>query len=242
MAGGTFLCFEGAEKIWERLGGGHHEPGHAAEVRVGRGRREDDGGRRDPHRLDPLGRDHGHLAQRGRRRGLPVPRGDPRGRRVRHHGARLRRGRAHREDGRRRPGAWPSAPRARRRGRARPGARRCRAARGDLGRRHRRRCSGSVATSCWSASTTSAGTRPTTWCTTSRRRRARRRSRRSAACSAGWSTPRVRRSSGCRRRRRRGVMHVLPFASRRPQPLTRGRTPGGEGLRGFLERRGAVLG
>ncbi|GAA4113240.1 DUF808 domain-containing protein [Nocardioides fonticola] len=24
MAGGTFLCFEGAEKIWERLGGGHH--------------------------------------------------------------------------------------------------------------------------------------------------------------------------------------------------------------------------
>jgi len=35
MAGGTFLCFEGAEKIWERLGGGHHEPGHAAEVHVG---------------------------------------------------------------------------------------------------------------------------------------------------------------------------------------------------------------
>lgn len=31
MAGGTFLCFEGAEKIWERSGGGHHaEAGHGA--------------------------------------------------------------------------------------------------------------------------------------------------------------------------------------------------------------------
>jgi predicted DNA repair protein MutK len=25
MIGGTFLCFEGAEKVWERFGGGHHE-------------------------------------------------------------------------------------------------------------------------------------------------------------------------------------------------------------------------
>jgi len=26
MVGGTFLCFEGAEKIWEVFGGGHHKP------------------------------------------------------------------------------------------------------------------------------------------------------------------------------------------------------------------------
>lgn len=25
MLGGTYLCFEGAEKIWEKLGGGHHD-------------------------------------------------------------------------------------------------------------------------------------------------------------------------------------------------------------------------
>ncbi|MDH3299918.1 MAG: DUF808 domain-containing protein [Acidimicrobiia bacterium] len=31
MLGGTFLCFEGAEKIWEKLGGGHdHGGGHAS--------------------------------------------------------------------------------------------------------------------------------------------------------------------------------------------------------------------
>jgi predicted DNA repair protein MutK len=26
MVGGTYLCYEGAEKVWERLGGGHHGP------------------------------------------------------------------------------------------------------------------------------------------------------------------------------------------------------------------------
>lgn len=30
MLGGTYLCFEGAEKIWERLSGHHEESGHAA--------------------------------------------------------------------------------------------------------------------------------------------------------------------------------------------------------------------
>ena len=30
MLGGTFLCYEGAEKIWERLGGGHHAEPEAA--------------------------------------------------------------------------------------------------------------------------------------------------------------------------------------------------------------------
>jgi uncharacterized protein len=28
MLGGTYLCYEGAEKIWERFGGGHHGEGH----------------------------------------------------------------------------------------------------------------------------------------------------------------------------------------------------------------------
>src|SRR5580765_5418905 len=26
MIGATYLCYEGAEKVWERLGGGHHGP------------------------------------------------------------------------------------------------------------------------------------------------------------------------------------------------------------------------
>ncbi len=26
MIGGAYLCYEGAEKVWERLGGGHHAP------------------------------------------------------------------------------------------------------------------------------------------------------------------------------------------------------------------------
>lgn len=26
MVGGTYLCYEGAEKVWEKFGGGHHEP------------------------------------------------------------------------------------------------------------------------------------------------------------------------------------------------------------------------
>ena len=26
MCGGTYLCYEGAEKVWERLGGAHHGP------------------------------------------------------------------------------------------------------------------------------------------------------------------------------------------------------------------------
>jgi uncharacterized protein len=34
MCGGTYLCYEGAEKVWEKLGGGHHEadPELAAEI------------------------------------------------------------------------------------------------------------------------------------------------------------------------------------------------------------------
>ena len=45
----------------------------------GAGHREVDGQGRDPHRLHPVGRDHGHRPQRGRRRAVRVP-GDHPGR------------------------------------------------------------------------------------------------------------------------------------------------------------------
>ena len=35
MVGGTYLCFEGAEKIWEKVGGGHHEESEPAAVEGG---------------------------------------------------------------------------------------------------------------------------------------------------------------------------------------------------------------
>ena len=66
MIGGTYLCFEGAEKIWEKIS--HHPEGHADELHEG-GQVADE---RDivsgAVRTDfiPLRRDHGHLAQRGR--------------------------------------------------------------------------------------------------------------------------------------------------------------------------------
>ena len=92
MVGGTYLCYEGAEKIWEKLAG-HEE--HETPCRRRRRRpREDDGDQRHPHRLHPVGRDHGHRAQRGRGRAVPVASDHPGARRDRHHRAGLRRGRA----------------------------------------------------------------------------------------------------------------------------------------------------
>src|SRR5688500_18304238 len=35
MVGGTYLCYEGAEKVWEKLGGGHHEEAQPAAVEGG---------------------------------------------------------------------------------------------------------------------------------------------------------------------------------------------------------------
>ena len=66
MVGGTYLCFEGAEKV-------HHlrrQPrgrrgGRTAGSRAGSRSRGQDHHRRDPHRLHPLRRNHGDLAQRG---------------------------------------------------------------------------------------------------------------------------------------------------------------------------------
>ena len=94
--------------------------------------------RRDPHRLHPLGRDHGHRAQRGRRRAVRLARGHPRARRHRHHRARLRRRRAHREDGRHRPAPRRARVRRGAHGRPRPGRRDAEAALGAVDDRHRR--------------------------------------------------------------------------------------------------------
>ena len=135
--------------------------------------RADDGRRRDPDRLHPLRRDHGDRAQRGRRlrarRRLRHAGGDPGGGRDLHHRPRLRRGRADREDGRRRAERSPSAPRRGPAGRPRPGRGDAEAAGGDLRWSAPPRCCGSAATSCWSAPTSSAGTRRTTSSTTGRR-------------------------------------------------------------------------
>ena len=90
MIGGVYLCYEGAEKLWEMVG--PHDA-HADEPvgRAGAGGRGGARRRRDPHRLHPLGGDHGDLAQRGRRRAAALARADPRRRRVRDHRRRLRR-------------------------------------------------------------------------------------------------------------------------------------------------------
>ena len=103
MIGGAYLCYEGAEKIWEKIGP-HHHGGEATAASRGPSRRSARR-RRDPHGLHPLRGDHGDLAQRGGRRAARLPRADPDRRRVRDHRARLRRGRADREDGRHRPAA-----------------------------------------------------------------------------------------------------------------------------------------
>ncbi len=77
MVGGTYLCYEGAEKVWERLRGEHHEQ---MAVESGEDAEKTMTARGDPHRLHPLGRDHGDRAQRGRGPGVP-PAGDHPGRR-----------------------------------------------------------------------------------------------------------------------------------------------------------------
>ena len=70
MLGGTYLCYEGAEKVWERSAG---TSGHGGDA----GRRAEPGAEQeqsmvvggDPHRLHPVRRDHGDRPQRGGRRG-----------------------------------------------------------------------------------------------------------------------------------------------------------------------------
>ncbi len=67
MLGGAYLCFEAAEKMIEAFDGGPSRTSVAeALARSGRAG-EAEGLGRDPHRPDPVGRDHGHRA--GRRRG-----------------------------------------------------------------------------------------------------------------------------------------------------------------------------
>ena len=101
MLGATYLCYEGAEKVWGRIRG--HDA-HAAPVATeGRGRREAHGDRRHPDGLHPVRRDHGDRAQRGGRPGVRAAAHHPCRRRPGDHRGGVRRRRGHREDGRRRP-------------------------------------------------------------------------------------------------------------------------------------------
>ena len=67
MLGGTYLCYEGAEKVWHKLRGHHDGRGRRAggRTRPGGGGQGHQG--RHHHRLHPLLRDHGHLDERGGR-------------------------------------------------------------------------------------------------------------------------------------------------------------------------------
>ena len=73
MVGGAYLCYEGTEKIWEKIGPHQHGADDAGR-RAGPGARGAARRRGDPHGLHPLGGDHGDLAQRGRRRAVPLAR------------------------------------------------------------------------------------------------------------------------------------------------------------------------
>ena len=124
MLGGAYLCYEGAEKVFEAVFP-HKAHAHEAAA-VGApvdpdGARERQGRGRDPDRLHPVGRDHGHRAGGDPRRRVLDAGGDPRDGRRRDHRAGLRRRRADREGRRRRPraggrtrgAAWSRAVRAR---------------------------------------------------------------------------------------------------------------------------------
>ena len=63
MIGGAYLCYEGAEKVWAKLGGHHDSTVRARTCCRTRNRRLRSG----PHRLHPVGGDHGHLVERGGR-------------------------------------------------------------------------------------------------------------------------------------------------------------------------------
>ena len=69
MLGGTYLCYEGAEKVYEKP----RRPPRTEETpqeQFGPEHEASDGGGRDPHRLHPVRRDHGDRPQRGGRRAV----------------------------------------------------------------------------------------------------------------------------------------------------------------------------
>jgi predicted DNA repair protein MutK len=120
MLGGTYLCYEGAEKVWRSSpaprptrpagasGPEHEEPMVAGAIRTD---------------FILSGRDHGDRPQRGGRRAVRVPRDHPAGRRRRDHDPRVRRRGRDREDGRRRPPPHRADLHVRPTGRARDGPR-----------------------------------------------------------------------------------------------------------------------
>ena len=170
MVGGTYLCYEGAEKLWEKFSGHEakaQDPDEAAAA---------DAAAHEKRVVSSATRTDFILSaeimvialNEVASEGLLARAHHPAGGGRADHGARLRRRRAHRQDGRRRSGArQASGPGRLRRsgaGWSRPCPSCCRPCPGSGWWR----CCGSAVTSCWSVPTNSACTRPTTWSTTSR--------------------------------------------------------------------------
>ena len=116
MIGGAYLCYEGAEKVYEFFFP-HDAHAHEAKLETGGARRQDLRGRedrqRDQDRFHPLGRDHGHHAGRRPRRQRRGAGDHPRRRRRRHNGGRLWCRRPDRQSGRSRSGACAALRRRR---------------------------------------------------------------------------------------------------------------------------------
>jgi hypothetical protein len=97
MFGGCFLAYEGAHKVIHALR--HDDHDHEVPVTELGPEAESATVSSDPHRLHPVGRDHGDRPQGGHRRAGRVARHHPGDRGRRHHGRRVRSGRPDREDG-----------------------------------------------------------------------------------------------------------------------------------------------
>ena len=183
MLGATYLCYEGAEKVW----GWIRRTRRPCRTHRGRrrGRREADDRGRDPDRLHPVRRDHGDRAQRGGRPVVLAALHHSRRGRLRHHRRRVRRGRPDREDGRHRIEPRAAHVTVRAEDRPRSGRRDAQTAVGAVDHRHGRDALGRRPHSARRnrRRRLARAVRP---CPSRRRVRPSRRRRASAACSPGW--------------------------------------------------------
>ena len=157
MLGGTYLCYEGAEKIWEKVSGHEHEQTPAA---------VDGDADHEKTMVSGAIRTDFILSAEIMVIALNEVDDEPFVSRavilvvvaIAHHRARLRRRRAHREDGRHRPGDDQARLRARRRASGAGSSPGCRSCSPSCRPSASSRCSGSAGTSSSSGSTSSAGT------------------------------------------------------------------------------------
>ena len=186
MVGGTYLCYEGAEKLWEKFSG-HAPKAQETTRRPPRTRpaREAGGLGRHPHRLHPVRRDHGDRPERGGERAVRAPGRHPGGGRRGDHGAGLRRRRADRQDGRCRPGPGHAGRVAPCRPSGEAWSRPCPSCWAPCPGSAWWRCYGSAGTSCWSARTSWACMRRTMGAP---RRGGRARCHRGLGAVLGWLT------------------------------------------------------